>query len=179
MSLLERKLLDKIASDDSAIATLTSTDIDQSVQGLLHACDLGPRVIEVIIGVWLLWRQIGPAAIAPVLIVVLSFGLQSYLSKKLPARQGKWLMAVQGRIGFAVNLLRNIKSVKLAGLSPALSDMLQEKRIQELVAANDFRWMNVWVNATCKSCLKPDLACSIFGLKADRMQLMFPTYFRL
>ena len=46
---------------------------------------------------------------------------------------------------------RNIRAVKLAGLTDGVGAVLHEKRTQEIVAARSFRWLNVWANATCES----------------------------
>jgi ATP-binding cassette, subfamily C (CFTR/MRP), member 1 len=119
--------------------TLMSTDIDRLWQSMQHVVEFWARLVEVSIGIWLLWRHLGSVAIAPIIITVICVGLQTWLSSKTGSRQGKWVEAVQRRIGVTSTVLRSMKSIKLAGLVDSMSDLLHNERVRELDLAKSFR----------------------------------------
>jgi ATP-binding cassette subfamily C (CFTR/MRP) protein 1 len=119
--------------------TLMSTDIDRLWQSMQHVVDFWARLVEVSIGIWLLWRQLGSVAIAPIIITVFCVSLQTWLSSKTGSRQAKWVEAVQRRVGVTSTVLRSMKSIKLAGLVDSMSDLLHNERVRELDLAKSFR----------------------------------------
>ncbi|RDI88468.1 hypothetical protein Vi05172_g1477 [Venturia inaequalis] len=126
--------------------TLMSTDIDTLWRSMQHVIDFWARLLEVGIGIWLLWRQLGTVAIAPIITTVLCVGLQVWLSKKTGSRQGKWVEAIQRRVGIASTVLRSMKSIKLAGLVHSMNDLLHNERVRELNLAKSFRAITTWNN---------------------------------
>lgn len=130
--------------------TLMSTDIDTLWRSMQHVIDFWARLLEVGIGIWLLWRQLGSVAIAPIITTVLCVGLQVWLSKKTGSRQGKWVEAIQRRVGIASTVLRSMKSIKLAGLVHSMNDLLHNERVRELNLAKSFRAITTWNNVVCE-----------------------------
>jgi ATP-binding cassette subfamily C (CFTR/MRP) protein 1 len=63
--------------------------------------------------------------------------------------QAEWVKSVQRRIGVTSTVLRSMKSVKLAGLSKSMGELLQAERMRELKRALKFRWVMVLTNAVC------------------------------
>ena len=55
--------------DGSAAVTLMSTDVDRIVSSLEDLHEVWARLIEVIIGIFLLERQVGWVCIAPIVVV--------------------------------------------------------------------------------------------------------------
>jgi ATP-binding cassette subfamily C (CFTR/MRP) protein 1 len=119
--------------------TLMSTDIDRLSLSMQHVIEFWARLVEVSIGIWLLWRQLGSVAIAPVIVTVIFVGLQTWLASKTGSRQGKWVQAVQRRVGTTSTVLRSMKSIKLAGLVGSMGDLLHNERVRELDFAKSFR----------------------------------------
>lgn len=136
-----------------------STDIDTLWRSLQRLVDFWARVVEVSIGIWLLWRQLGTVAIAPIITTVLCVALQVWLSKKTGSRQGRWVAAIQRRVGIASTVLRSMKSIKLAGLVHSMSDLLHNERVRELNLAKSFRAITTWNNVVCKSSRFLSLPC--------------------
>jgi ATP-binding cassette, subfamily C (CFTR/MRP), member 1 len=66
---------------EAAPVTLMSTDIDQVASGLVSGLEVPTLFLQVVIGIWLLWRQLGPIAIAPILLVVICSLTQTWISK--------------------------------------------------------------------------------------------------
>ena len=59
---------------DLPAVTLMSTDIDQLTTAILFIADIWANLIETAIGIWLVWRQMGPIALAPLGVVLLTAG---------------------------------------------------------------------------------------------------------
>jgi ATP-binding cassette, subfamily C (CFTR/MRP), member 1 len=50
--------------------TLMSTDVDRVTMSLNLLNEMWARTIEIGLGIWLLWRQLGAVSIAPIVIVL-------------------------------------------------------------------------------------------------------------
>lgn len=56
--------------DENKALTLMSTDVDRMVMSLQSLCEIWARVIEMVIGIWLLGRQLGWICVAPIVTVL-------------------------------------------------------------------------------------------------------------
>ena len=135
--------------NELAAVTLMSTDIDRVVIGLISVTDIWANVTEMAIGMWLLWRQLGAISFAPLLVFIICFLGQSWVSRHIGSRQAQWVAAVQRRVGIASTVLRSMKSVKLAGPVDAVGHLLQSERLREINCARSFRLLSTVVNVTC------------------------------
>jgi ATP-binding cassette subfamily C (CFTR/MRP) protein 1 len=68
-----------------------STDVDRMTMSLTRVMELWAQLIEVSLGVWLLWRQLGAIAVAPLIITLLCFVIQSWASSFMGARQARYI----------------------------------------------------------------------------------------
>ncbi|KAF2434238.1 P-loop containing nucleoside triphosphate hydrolase protein [Tothia fuscella] len=143
VSLIYSKMLStKSDYKEAQPVTLMTTDLEQTAQGLHHGLEVWPQIAEVGIGTGLLWRQLGPSAVAPVLLVAICTFSQGWFARKIgPKQQAAWVGAVQSRVGTASNILGSIKSIKLTNLTKAMGDLLQRERKHELNLARKFRWI--------------------------------------
>jgi ATP-binding cassette, subfamily C (CFTR/MRP), member 1 len=137
-------------SNQTDVITLVSTDVDRLTGSISQLVGAWALLIEVGLGLWLLWRQLGAVSIAPLVVVILCFGGQTFVSKSIPAKQKVWIEAIGRRVKFTSNLLRSMKSVKLAGLVELTADFLQNERVRELSLASKARWFMVWQNLVGK-----------------------------
>jgi ATP-binding cassette subfamily C (CFTR/MRP) protein 1 len=155
--------------NELAAVTVMSTDIDRMTTSFTRVSDLWAQMIEVILGVYLLWRQLGAIAIAPIIVSLLCFGAQSYWSRFMGPRQMIWVKAIQRRVGICSSVLRSMKSVKLTGLVESMSELVQSERVRELKMAKQFRLLSVWVNvvANMAATLSPLVAFAAYVIKAD------------
>lgn len=80
------------------------------------------------------------------------------------------MAAVQKRVGVTRTVLANIRSVKMMGLSKAMSDTLQDLRLKETDCIGDFRWDIVWQNvvANVPLSLTPPAAFAVYAVNAAR-----------
>lgn len=76
MLLIYRKTLDvkKAGAQDLSSITLMSTDVERIVQGLQYAHEAFISFFTLGLSLWLLERQLGVAAVAPIGVTVGTFG---------------------------------------------------------------------------------------------------------
>ncbi|KAI1853220.1 hypothetical protein JX266_001926 [Neoarthrinium moseri] len=130
-------------ADNSASVTLMSTDVDTIVRAMRQVHDLWADMIQVAVATWLLSRLIGPAAVAPVVVCLLSLSITMYASPKAQGSQAAWFTKVQRRVGITSQMLGHMKSIKMSGLAPKLAATITQMRVDEIAAAKPFRMIMV------------------------------------
>ncbi|KAK6085810.1 ABC multidrug transporter [Seiridium cupressi] len=152
------------ASDNSVSVTLMSTDVDTIVRAVRQVHDLWADVIQVAIATWLLSIFIGPAAVAPVVVCLLSLALTIYVSPMAKASQGAWFSKVQKRVGITSKMLGHMKSIKMSGLAQMLASSISQMRREEIQAARPFRMIMVSTAALAQVpvLLSPVAAFAVF-----------------
>jgi ATP-binding cassette, subfamily C (CFTR/MRP), member 1 len=128
---------------DAAAVTLMSTDIERIMVGFLNMHDFWGTPIEAALASWLLYRQIGLAFIAPLLLVICSVVSSSILNRLIKPRQKRWMDRIETRVSATAYMLANIKQLKMSGLSQPVEDSTQQLRVEEMAAATKFRRLYV------------------------------------
>ncbi|KAK0652546.1 P-loop containing nucleoside triphosphate hydrolase protein [Cercophora newfieldiana] len=130
----------KIAvTDDSAALTLMSVDVERIIRGWLYAHEFWANMIEASIACWLLSRHIGPASVAPMVVVFLCAVYTTYSIKWIGPRQKAWMDTIQKRVGLTSNVIGQMKQLKISGLATPVERSIQGLRMEELEAGNKFR----------------------------------------
>ncbi|KAJ5949963.1 ATP-binding cassette transporter [Penicillium verhagenii] len=129
------------ASDvvDSAALTHMGTDTERIVSNLRSIHEIWATVLEVGVAVWLLKRQVNVSCVVPGVITIGSVLAVAPLSSRMGQAQGQWVERVQSRISMTSNLLRDIKSVKMLGLSGVMYKTITKLREAELKTSERFR----------------------------------------
>ncbi|KAJ6007677.1 hypothetical protein N7540_011653 [Penicillium herquei] len=130
------------ASDvaDSAALTHMGTDTERIVSNLRNSVhEIWATVLEVGVAVWLLERQINVSCVVPGIIAIGSVLAAAPLSSRMGQAQGQWIERVQSRVSMTSNLLRDIKSVKMLGLSGVMYNAITKLRQAELKTSKRFR----------------------------------------
>ncbi|KAK8079856.1 hypothetical protein PG997_007674 [Apiospora hydei] len=112
------------ATGESASVTLMSTDVEAIARAARFIHDIWADIVQVAIATWLLSRQIGPAAVAPII---------------LRGAMGAWVEKVQRRVGITSKMLGHMKGIKMSGLTKSLADSINQMRTDEFKAAAPFR----------------------------------------
>jgi ATP-binding cassette, subfamily C (CFTR/MRP), member 1 len=130
-------------ADDLPAVTLMSADVDQMSNAILYTSEIWALLVELGVGIALLWRQIGLVALAPVVLTGITASINTVLAKAQGKRRGVWLAAMQKRVGLTSWILGSMKSIKLGGMSKSTAKRLQAERVHELNKANGFRWFTI------------------------------------
>ncbi|THY25676.1 putative ABC transporter [Aureobasidium pullulans] len=118
------------ANKDGAALTLISTDTITRVLSELN--ESWARIIEVAVGIGLLYRQVGAVCIVPVILTLVASQAQTWISKRIGSRRKDWNAATQKRVNATAAVLGSIQSVKMSGLMNPASGLLHSLRISEL-----------------------------------------------
>jgi ATP-binding cassette subfamily C (CFTR/MRP) protein 1 len=148
ISLIYNQSLRYPAKDsDLPAVTLMSSDVDQLSSAIMFGSNIWANLVTISIGIWLVWRQLGPIALAPILVAVVCSGGSVWIGKAQGRYRGIWIQALQRRIGFTSRNLGNMKGIKMTGMSECAAGLLQGERTRELEMQRDFRWSNVLQNS--------------------------------
>lgn len=130
--------------DESAAVTLMSADVERICSALQYIHGTWASPLDAAIGVYLLHRHIGMAAIGPA-ILSLTFGLIVLFvaTQYAPRAQRLWVNCIQTRIDATSKILGGMKAVKMLGLTSLMGGTLQGLREQEVSTALRFRRISV------------------------------------
>ncbi|KUJ15876.1 putative multidrug resistance protein [Mollisia scopiformis] len=138
------KLQDGVYNESAAV-TLMSTDIDRVASSMVSVHEIWAQLIEVIIGIWLLARQVGWVSVIPVVLIILcSIGTQR-VSRNFGSAQRIWTAATQKRIAMTSSILGSMKSAKIMGLAGAMTESIQGQRETEVGLSRRYRWIAVLI----------------------------------
>ncbi|KAJ4013233.1 hypothetical protein NW752_007528 [Fusarium irregulare] len=146
ISLLYDKATDMsiTAANPTAALTLMSADIERIDTGWRTAHDVWANLIEIVIAVYLLGRQLGLACLIPVGAAIFSIVGSVIAVSFVMARQAIWLEAIERRISVTSQMLGSMKGVKMCGLSSVLGTRIQAMREEELHISGKFRRLLIW-----------------------------------
>ncbi|KAF5253662.1 hypothetical protein FANTH_1353 [Fusarium anthophilum] len=158
--------------NDGIALTLISTDTESVMRFSSMFHETWAHVLEVIIGMAMLARQIRWAAPVPLLMDLGSkvcSRMSRYLAKNLQSKQKAWNEATQSRISLTASALSSMKLMKMLGVSRQTETLLQKLRTQELEMAKKVRWMMVAYNASANALgiFSPILTFVIFVMYAN------------
>ncbi|RDW75794.1 hypothetical protein BP5796_06615 [Coleophoma crateriformis] len=129
---------------DSAAITLMSTDVQRIVDSLRIVHELWASVLDIVIAIYLLERQLFAACVVPVVIALVSIFAISRISGTSNLSQKAWIERVQKRISATSNMLGDMKAVKMLGLAPTLSTIVEGLRNIEIKTSHHFRKLLMW-----------------------------------
>ncbi|RGP66062.1 hypothetical protein FSPOR_6888 [Fusarium sporotrichioides] len=132
------------AANPTAALTLMSADIERIDTGWRTAHDVWANLIEIVIAVYLLGRQLGLACLIPVGAAIFSIVGSVIAVSFVMARQAMWLEAIERRISVTSQMLGSMKGVKMCGLSQVLGTRIQAMREEELQISGKFRRLLIW-----------------------------------
>ncbi|KAG9243909.1 putative ATP-binding cassette transporter [Calycina marina] len=173
----EHLLSTETVPNDSPAVTLMATDIDRISSSLENLHEVWALAIEVIIGTYLLGRQLGWVCVAPLIVVVLSTIGSGKVTRLIGDRRKMWADAVQRRIGTTTRVLASMKSVKLMGLTEVMAGTFQNQRVGETQKQAGYRWIIVWMNvfSNIPWALAPVATFIIFTLQTQGNQSLTTT----
>jgi ABC-type multidrug transport system fused ATPase/permease subunit len=133
------------AASDSAALTLMSTDVERIRYGFLNLHEFWANTIEVALASWLLYRQLGAAVTAPLVVVVCCIIGGAVTNRFTKRSQKAWMAKIQKRVGLTAEAIANMKYLKMSGLAPVVESLIQAMRVDELHSASKYRLVYVIV----------------------------------
>ncbi|KAL6910741.1 multidrug resistance-related protein [Trichoderma evansii] len=149
IGLIYRKILRLSTSDlnESSALALMGNDIEtlaERANALI--IEAYANSLTVGIAVYMLYAQLGPVCVAPIVMAIISIVLCWFIGKVLVKRQTVYQKATQDRINFTSEVLGSIKAVKMLGYTERFTDLLEDKRDRDLSVGKHYREMIVWAN---------------------------------
>ncbi|KAK1961243.1 ABC transporter [Colletotrichum sublineola] len=162
--------IDTARYDMTTAVPLISTDMERIIAGFKDVHEIWANTLQVAISVWLLYRELGIACVAPAVVATVSSLGSMLMSGFADKAQVAWMEATQDRVGATARAITGMKSIKLLGLSQSVYDMLQKQRGAELFAARHFRHIEVLTAtiAFLPLLLSPVFTFLVFVLQAQR-----------
>ncbi|KAG0325322.1 Multidrug resistance-associated protein 1 [Dissophora globulifera] len=109
-----------------------SVDAERISQAVLYLPQIFTAPFEVAIGMYLLYRQLGPSAFTGLGVVVLVIPIQGLVARVLMKAKDKKLEAMDGRIRLLTDVLSGIRAVKLYSWERSFSEKVNVYRKLEL-----------------------------------------------
>ncbi|EEU41992.1 uncharacterized protein NECHADRAFT_50921 [Fusarium vanettenii 77-13-4] len=128
---------------DSAPVTLMTTDVDVIVAAGASIHDMWANLVELPIGIYLLYRQVGSPSLLVLVPTVITTILSGIISPAMDPATVKWNAAVQKRVGETSSMLSQMKGIKMIGLSDFFHALVQGLRVHELKVSARARWLLV------------------------------------
>jgi ATP-binding cassette subfamily C (CFTR/MRP) protein 1 len=124
---------------DSSVLTLMSTDIERTREGFLSIHELWASFLETGVALWLLYRQLGAAFVAPVIVISVCVVCVSITSRWSSPKQNLWMKKIQERVGALSHVVANMKTLKIAGLAESAEALIQRLREAEIAIGGSWR----------------------------------------
>ncbi|KAH7359713.1 multidrug resistance-associated protein [Pyrenochaeta sp. MPI-SDFR-AT-0127] len=129
--------------ETTAIA-LMGTDVERIGFNFMQIHEAWASVIEIGVAIWLLEQQVFLACLAPVIVIIVSIGINVPVSNAAKKAQVAWIEKVQERLRVTSSIIDDMKAVKMLGLSTLMSDLIQNLRLVEIQTSEAYRKLLVW-----------------------------------
>ncbi|KAL7934413.1 P-loop containing nucleoside triphosphate hydrolase protein [Trichoderma chlorosporum] len=158
---------------DSAVLTLMSTDIERTRLGLMVIHEFWASFLETAIALWLLYRELGAAFVAPLGVTCVCILCISVVSRLSSPRQNAWMKKIQERVGALSHVVTNMKTFKIAGLTDTAEGLLQGMREVEVGAGSSWRITIIMaaIIGFSPSMLSPLLTFAVTGRTLDATRI--------
>ncbi|KAI1662286.1 putative ABC multidrug transporter [Daldinia decipiens] len=125
--------------DENASLTLMSTDVERTMSGFKSFHEIWSNFIEVGFSSALLYRSLGAAFAAPIIIVLICASGVGVITRFTGKGQRTWVAGVQKRVGLTSGVIATMKNIKLSGLTHPIARVVEKLRVDELKAGQNFR----------------------------------------
>lgn len=146
-TLIYEKTLDLhyVVLDHAAPVTLMSTDVDSITNSLDQLHEIWASTIEVFIAMYLLGSRSGVGCITPIVLAAAGTAANTFwVGPVLRDYRPTWNRAIQQRVSLTASILRDMKALKMLGLTKRIRSLLQSQRRYELERSKAVRLMVVW-----------------------------------
>ncbi|WYZ37828.1 hypothetical protein EsH8_II_001334 [Colletotrichum jinshuiense] len=123
----------------SGALTLVGTDSETISQGITQLHETWGGILEIGIGIYLIYRQLGAACAMPVALVFVVLIATAFCAIPTGKASAEWIKASQDRVSATSKTLGNIKWLKISGLNDAAFSVIRKLRGTELEVSRRFR----------------------------------------
>ncbi|RYP83764.1 hypothetical protein DL769_001296 [Monosporascus sp. CRB-8-3] len=164
--------LDLTSSGTSPEGALTfiNTDVEIITPGIVYLHDIWGSLVEIAIGIYLIYRELGAACAMPIAIVFVSMVVVTCLAVPTGTAQAAWVQASQDRVTATTRALGSVKWLKISGLSELAFSKIRDLRTQELKTSIRYRRLQgvCMVLLICVPIWSPILTlCTYAGIAAS------------
>ncbi|ODA76961.1 hypothetical protein RJ55_07478 [Drechmeria coniospora] len=160
--------IDSEAEENAEAITLMSADIDRigSCMSMIHELYCG--FLEAGIALWLLYRYLGVAVVAPIIWIIICLFLGMPIAKAAGNAQTPWLEAIEVRLSATAKALGSMKAIKMTGLADIVSTKIADLRLSEIRASLRHRVLDIGVFVTyfSSSALAPVFGFATYSILA-------------
>ncbi|KAH0287053.1 P-loop containing nucleoside triphosphate hydrolase protein, partial [Aureobasidium sp. EXF-3399] len=134
------------AVEDASPISL-SADVDYIVGVSEEMHEIWASTIEVVIAMYLLGKGSGVGCLAPIVLALGSAaGNALWVGPKMRKNRPKWNAAIQQRVALTASFLKDMKALKMLGLTSRMRALLQDQRRFELDKSVAVRMCTIWLN---------------------------------
>ncbi|KAJ6786163.1 hypothetical protein PWT90_00725 [Aphanocladium album] len=153
---------------DAEAVTLMSADIDRIALSLQILYDFSVGLVEVALAIWLLFRLLGVAMIAPAIHVALCLLMGIPVATAAGNAQESTLEAIEERLAATTQILGATTAIRFTGLSQVFAKIARSLRAKEIRASRRHRLLTVLESgiAYASSTIAPVWAFGVFILLA-------------
>ncbi|KAM3415153.1 hypothetical protein BST61_g10277 [Cercospora zeina] len=145
--------------------TLMGTEVERIRIGFRSLHDLWCCPLEAALASWLLYRQLGPAAVAPFGLVLFVTASVAFVGRLIPRHQRDWIQARQQRTTLTANVVSDMESLQTTHLADAAQAIIQSLREHEIDIGQRYRLIQLLIVtlAFVPTHLSPVLAFAFTG----------------
>lgn len=124
--------LKSTAADEGSPVSLMNVDVERFLFGITKLHDLWGGFIMTLIGLYLLYIQVGWAFIAPFVVIGISTVVSGQVGKSVAPRQLAWSQKTNSRVDYLTEMLSSMKTIKMLGLPDITERAVTGLRVEEI-----------------------------------------------
>jgi len=160
--------------DGAETVTLISTDVERVCEGLVLIHELWAVPVEIVVGLWILNRELGSAFVVSIVVALLCSAASGWITRHARRHQHTLMSTMQNRVTSTVGIIDNIKSLHLTGIAGSVPGLINALRAVEIAAS--IRW-NLFIVATTLLGYVPLTITPVITLATTSSTLDVPTVF--
>lgn len=126
--------LKSTAADEGSPVSLMNVDVERFLFGITKLHDLWGGFVITLIGLYLLYVQVGWAFIAPLLVIGGSTVVSGQVGKGVAPLQLVWSQKTNARVDYLTDMLSSMKTIKMLGLPDVVGRAATRLRLEEVDA---------------------------------------------
>jgi ATP-binding cassette subfamily C (CFTR/MRP) protein 1 len=134
------------ASSGGASVTLMSTDIQTCTDIFPMLNEIWASIIEVIVAIYLLSRQMGAFCVIPIIIYGLSTVVQGKIASGFATHVKNWNGMTQTRVSTTGTALTGMRSARISGIATSIKKLISDARDSEIKASIGYRYVVLLLN---------------------------------